>query len=113
MADDPQVLSQRLARFVAPVPAKHLSRLIGCDVRTAENMKRGHWPIARHWAGLIRAFGEDVTEAVFHYTKRPSGWNGRSMILNSNWPANVRRWLRGLALSVRKLVLRLRLGPAA
>lgn len=65
-ADDPPVLSQRLARFVAPVPAKHLSRLIGCDVRTAENMKRGHWPIARHWAGLIRAFGEDVTEAVFH-----------------------------------------------
>lgn len=66
MADDPQILSRRLARFVSPVPAKQLSRLVGCDVRTAENIKRGHWPIARRWAGLIRAFGEDVTEAVFH-----------------------------------------------
>lgn len=66
MDDDPQVLARRLATFVAPVPAKRLSRLVGCDVRTAENIKRGHWPIARHWAGLIRAFGEDVTEAVFH-----------------------------------------------
>lgn len=66
MDDDPQVLARRLAAFVAPVPAKRLARQVGCDIRTAENIKRGHWPIARHWAGLIRTFGEDLTEAVFH-----------------------------------------------
>lgn len=66
MRGDPQLLSRRLARFVEPMPAKALSERIGCDVRTAENIRRGHWPIARHWAGLIAAFGRDVTEAVFH-----------------------------------------------
>jgi len=64
--EDPQLLSRRLARFVEPMPAKALSERIGCDVRTAENIRRGHWPIARHWAGLIAAFGRDLTEAVFH-----------------------------------------------
>ena len=66
MADDPQILSRRLALFLRPVPTKRLAGAVGCDVRTAENMKRGHWPIARHWAGLVRTFGEDLTEAVFH-----------------------------------------------
>jgi hypothetical protein len=66
MRDDPQVLSRRLATFVRHRPAKELADTIGCDVRTAENIRRGHWPIARHWAGLVRAFGRDVTEAVFH-----------------------------------------------
>lgn len=66
MRDDPYLLRERLARFVERVPAKELSRQIGCDVRTAENIRRGHWPIARHWLGLVGAFGRDVTEAVFH-----------------------------------------------
>ena len=66
MRDDPQTLSRRLAAYLRPVPAKALSRRIGCDVRTAENIRRGHWPIARHWLGLIAAFGRDLTDAVFH-----------------------------------------------
>jgi hypothetical protein len=64
--DDPQVLSRRLARFVRDVPAKTLAAQVGCDTRTAENIRRGHWPIARHWLGLVRTFGRDLTEAVFH-----------------------------------------------
>lgn len=66
---DPQLLQRRLAAFIEPIPAKELSRRIGCDVRTAENLRRGHWPIARHWLGLLQAFGEDITEAVFHPEK--------------------------------------------
>jgi hypothetical protein len=66
MEPDPQLLPTRLRAFLAPVPAKELSRRIACDVRTAENIKSGHWPIARHWAGLVAAFGRDLTEAVFH-----------------------------------------------
>ena len=66
MEVDPQVLPARLRRFLAPVPAKHLALAVPCDLRTAENIKSGHWPIARHWAGLVRAFGRDLTEAVFH-----------------------------------------------
>lgn len=66
MEDDPQLLSLRLKRFVADIPAKTLSIQIGCDQRTAENIRQGHWPIARHWLGLVLAFGDDVTDAVFH-----------------------------------------------
>lgn len=67
MRDDPQLLQDRLASFVRQrADAKTLARLIQCDVRTAENIRRGHWPTARHWLGLIAAFGADVTEAVFH-----------------------------------------------
>ncbi|MES2724891.1 MAG: hypothetical protein V4656_17200 [Pseudomonadota bacterium] len=66
MRDDPQLLPNRLKAFVSKVPAKILADEIGCDVRTAENIRQGHWPIARHWVGLIRMFGEDLTEAVFH-----------------------------------------------
>lgn len=68
MVSDPQLLSARLAAFVrSKGDAKTLARTISCDVRTAENMRSGrHWPTARHWAGLLAAFGQDVTEAVFH-----------------------------------------------
>lgn len=66
MRDDPQLLPRRLARFVEPIPAKTLAERIGCDVRTAENIRRGHWPIARHWLGLLTVFGRDITDAVFH-----------------------------------------------
>lgn len=67
MRDDPQLLQGRLASFVRQrADAKTLARMIDCDVRTAENIRRGHWPTARHWLGLIAAFGADVTEAVFH-----------------------------------------------
>lgn len=67
MRVDPQLLQDRLAAFVRQRgDAKTLARLIDCDVRTAENIRRGHWPNARHWLGLIAAFGADVTDAVFH-----------------------------------------------
>ena len=67
MRVDPQLLQGRLAAFVRQrADAKTLARLIDCDVRTAENIRRGHWPNARHWLGLIAAFGADVTDAVFH-----------------------------------------------
>lgn len=47
--------------------AKHLAKQIGCDPRTAEGFRAGrHWPQAKHWMGLIGAFGKDITEAVFH-----------------------------------------------
>lgn len=63
---DPQLLPRRLAKFVEPIPAKTLAELIGADIRTAENIRRGHWPIARHWLGLLAVFGRDITDAVFH-----------------------------------------------
>lgn len=66
MEPDPQLLPARLRTFLKPVPAKELAQQIGCDPRTAENIKQGHWPIARHWAGLVAAFGRDLTDAVFH-----------------------------------------------
>lgn len=68
MGHDPRLLTGRLATFVrSKGDAKTLARTISCDVRTAENMRSGrHWPTARHWAGLLTAFGQDVTEAVFH-----------------------------------------------
>lgn len=66
MRDDPQVLSRRLAAFVRPLPAKILAEKIGCTERTAENIRRGHWPVARHWLALVRTFGRDLTECVFH-----------------------------------------------
>lgn len=66
MRDDPQVLTRRLAAFVRPIPAKVLAAKIGCTERTAENIRRGHWPVARHWLALVRTFGRDLTECVFH-----------------------------------------------
>lgn len=62
-------LSGMLGRFLSrrTRSAKDLARLIGCDPRTAEGFRAGrHWPQAKHWLGLVAAFGEDVTEAVFH-----------------------------------------------
>jgi hypothetical protein len=47
MPDDPQTLSRRLAGFVRPIPAKVLAHKLGCTERTAENIRRGHWPQKR------------------------------------------------------------------
>lgn len=47
--------------------AKDLARRIDCDPRSAEGYRAGrYWPQAKHWPGIIAAFGRDVTEAVFH-----------------------------------------------
>lgn len=70
MSHDPQILPVRLGRYLAKLPAKEVARIARCDIRTAENIKRGqNWPIARHWLGLVATFGEDLTEAVFHPEK--------------------------------------------
>lgn len=46
--------------------AKDLARLIDCDPRTAEGFRAGrHWPTARHWKLIVRAFKRDVLAAVF------------------------------------------------
>lgn len=67
MVENPQLLSERLSRFLRRREnAKSLAAKIGCDRRTAENILSGTWPGARHWLGIVRAFGHDVTEAVFH-----------------------------------------------
>lgn len=66
---DPRIL---LGEFLTSrsSSAKELARQIDCDPRSAESYRAGrHWPPARHWMGLIRTFGEDVTEAVFHPDK--------------------------------------------
>jgi hypothetical protein len=66
---DPRTL---LGDFLRPRAgsAKELARLIGCDPRSAEGYRAGrYWPQAKHWVGIVRAFGEDVTEAVFHPQK--------------------------------------------
>lgn len=65
MRDDPRSLQTRLAAFVAgKATAKQLARLLDSDVRTAENIRRGHWPQAKHFAAIVRAFGRDVIDAV-------------------------------------------------
>lgn len=67
MGSNPHLLSERLAAYLRRrTNAKGLARQIGCDPRTAENVLAGHWPNARHWLGIVSAFGADVTEAVFH-----------------------------------------------
>jgi hypothetical protein len=67
MERNPHVLSERLSAYLRRrTNAKGLARSIGCDPRTAENVLSGHWPNARHWLGIVSAFGADVTEAVFH-----------------------------------------------
>jgi hypothetical protein len=65
---DPQILSRRLGAYLnRTTSAKQLALLIGCDQRTAENLRAGRtWPIARHWLGLWVEFGNDVLEAVFY-----------------------------------------------
>lgn len=67
MRDDPRTLQTRLAVFVAGrTTTKQLARLLDSDVRTAENIRRGHWPQAKHFAAIVRAFGRDVIDAVFN-----------------------------------------------
>lgn len=67
MERNPHLLSERLSAYLRRrTNAKGLARSIGCDPRTAENVLAGHWPNARHWLGIVTAFGSDVTEAVFH-----------------------------------------------
>lgn len=67
MRDDPRTLQTRLSAFVATrMSAKQLARSLDCDLRTAENIRRGHWPQARHFAAIVRAFGRDVVDAVFN-----------------------------------------------
>ncbi len=67
MRDDPRSLQTRLAAFVAgKASAKQLARLLDSDVRTAENIRRGHWPQAKHFAAIVRAFGRDVIDAVLN-----------------------------------------------
>lgn len=64
--DDPRLL---LGRFVSArtSSAKDLAQRIGCDVRSAESYRAGrYWPPARLWPAIIAAFGQDVTDAVFH-----------------------------------------------
>lgn len=62
-------LSRMLGEFLRrrTASAKDLARIAGCDPRTAEGFRAGrHWPQAKHWMGLVAAFGTDLTEAVFH-----------------------------------------------
>lgn len=62
-------LSKMLGRYLRrrTASAKDLARKIGCDPRSAEGYRAGrYWPQAKHWPGLVAAFGRDVTEAVFH-----------------------------------------------
>jgi hypothetical protein len=67
MRDDPRSLQTRLAAFVAGrATAKQLARLIKSDVRTAENIRRGHWPQGRHFSAILRAFGQDVIDIVLN-----------------------------------------------
>ena len=69
--DDPQIFPARLGKFLRErASAKEITRIADCDIRTAENIRRGqNFPLARHWIGLIATFGEDLTEAVFHPEK--------------------------------------------
>lgn len=65
--DDPRRLQMRLSAFVAErATAKQLARLIDSDVRTAEGIRRGYWPQAKHFAAIVRCFGRDVLDAVFN-----------------------------------------------
>ena len=64
--DDPLILSERLAEYFRPYPAKVLARTIECTESTAENFRLGRtWPSARHWRLIVQAFGRDVLAAVF------------------------------------------------
>lgn len=64
--DDPLILSERLAEYFRPYPAKVLARTIDCTESTAENFRLARtWPSARHWKLIVQAFGRDVLAAVF------------------------------------------------
>ncbi len=59
-------LGDRLAAFLRPMSLVDVQSAASCHLKTAENMKQGHWPQARHWAALVATFGRDITDAVFH-----------------------------------------------
>jgi len=64
--DDPLILSERLAEYFRPYPAKVLARTIDCTESTAENFRLARsWPSARHWRLIVQAFGRDVIACVF------------------------------------------------
>lgn len=64
--DDPLILSERLAEYFRPYPAKVLARTINCTESTAENFRLARtWPSARHWRLIVQAFGRDVIACVF------------------------------------------------
>lgn len=64
--DDPLILSERLAEYFRPYPAKVLARTINCTESTAENFRLARtWPSARHWKLIVQAFGRDVISCVF------------------------------------------------
>ena len=64
--NDPLILSERLAEYFRPYPAKVLARTIDCTESTAENFRLARtWPSARHWKLIVQAFGRDVISAVF------------------------------------------------
>lgn len=64
--DDPLILSERLAAYFQPYPAKVLAKTIDCTESTAENFRLARsWPSARHWRLIVQAFGRDVISAVF------------------------------------------------
>jgi uncharacterized small protein (DUF1192 family) len=70
MGLEPYELRGRLALYLrrkltGEHQAKRLAGLIDCSPRTATNILSGHWPSSRHWAGIARAFGRDVVDAVF------------------------------------------------
>lgn len=70
MAQDRQVLSERLAAFLgeqydAPGRDKKLAQDLGVDPRSARNYFAGHWPSAHAFRAIVRKFGRDVLAAVF------------------------------------------------
>ena len=65
MVENPQSLSGRLGQFLRDrLSAKQLSELIDCDIRTAENLRRGTWPIERHYQRLKDTFGKPFVAAL-------------------------------------------------
>jgi hypothetical protein len=60
-------LSEMLGDFLRrrTTSAKDLARLSDCDPRTAEGFRAGrHWPSARHFRMIVRAFKRDLIAAV-------------------------------------------------
>ncbi len=69
MDPDGRHLQRRLAAFLRrqyiSERESRLSQDIDCDPRTAKNLLNDTWPNARHWAHIVRRFGQDVLDAVF------------------------------------------------
>jgi len=70
MAEDSHVLQERLSEFLrSRLPAiggpDALARLLNIAPRTARNYLDQHWPGARQWRAIVRAFGRDVLAAVY------------------------------------------------